>query len=100
MRRGGKTVIRPIDERVTTPWSAIALHTTPGIPEHMSPLVAMIAAGVQTDVRGARYDEFTAQQRDEIVHVFPRECGQRRTDDAARQTVAPAPRPRPLAQDN
>ncbi|KAA1014321.1 HD domain-containing protein [Paraburkholderia panacisoli] len=54
-------------------WEAIALHTTPGIPEHMSPLVALVSAGVQMDVRGARYDEFTAQQRDEIVQAYPRE---------------------------
>jgi hypothetical protein len=54
-------------------WEAIALHTTPGIPEHMSPLVALVSAGVQMDVRGARYDEFTAQQRDEIAQAYPRE---------------------------
>ncbi len=45
-------------------WDAIALHTTPGIPEHMSPLVALVSAGVQMDVRGARYDEFNVQQRE------------------------------------
>jgi hypothetical protein len=56
-------------------WEAIVLHTTPGIPEHMSPLVALVSAGVQMDVRGARYDEFTAQQRDEIVQAYPRESG-------------------------
>jgi HD superfamily phosphodiesterase len=56
-------------------WQAIALHTTPGIPEHMSPLVALLSAGVQMDVRGARYEEFSAQQRDEIVRTYPRESG-------------------------
>ncbi|MGE8164907.1 phosphohydrolase [Paraburkholderia sp. NPDC080076] len=56
-------------------WAAIALHTTPGIPEHLSPLVALVSAGVQMDIRGARYDEFTAQQRDEIVQACPRESG-------------------------
>ena len=54
-------------------WAAIALHTTPGIPEHMSPLVALTCAGVQMDIRGARYDEFTAQQCNEIVQAVPRE---------------------------
>lgn len=54
-------------------WDAIALHTTPGIPEHKSPLVALVSAGVQMDVRGACYDEFSAQQRDEIVQAYPRE---------------------------
>jgi hypothetical protein len=56
-------------------WVGIALHTTPGIPEHLSALVALISAGVQMDVRGARYDEFTAQQRDDIVQAYPRESG-------------------------
>ncbi|OAJ54883.1 phosphohydrolase [Paraburkholderia ginsengiterrae] len=54
---------------------AIALHTTPGIPEHLSPLVALLSAGVQMDVRGASHDAFTAQQRNEIVQACPRECG-------------------------
>jgi hypothetical protein len=56
-------------------WDAIALHTTPGIPEYMSPLVALVSAGVQMDVRGARYDDLSAQQRDEIVRAYPREAG-------------------------
>jgi len=54
-------------------WEAIALHTTPGIPEHMTPLVALVCAGVQMDVRGAGYSEFTVQQREEIVRAYPRE---------------------------
>ncbi|MFP3610429.1 HD domain-containing protein [Paraburkholderia sp. SIMBA_050] len=54
-------------------WTAIALHTTPGIAEHMSPLVALTRAGVQMDVCGDGYDEFTAQQRDEIMQACPRE---------------------------
>lgn len=61
---------------VTEVWTAIALHTTPGIPEYMSsPLVALVSAGVQMDLRGARYDEFTPQQRNEVVRAFPRERG-------------------------
>jgi hypothetical protein len=56
-------------------WTAITLHTTPGIPEHMSPLIALVSAGVQMDLRGARYDGFTAQERDEVVMAYPRECG-------------------------
>ncbi|MGF6857021.1 phosphohydrolase [Paraburkholderia sp. CI3] len=63
------------DQRIDEVWVAIALHTTPGIPEHLSPLIAMVSAGVQMDIRGARYDEFTAQQRDEIVQAYPRESG-------------------------
>jgi hypothetical protein len=65
-----------VDEIAATEvWNAIALHTTPGIPDHMSALVTLVSAGVQMDVRGARYYEFTAQQRDAIVQAFPREQG-------------------------
>ena len=31
-------------------WNAIALHTTPGIPAHMRPTVALVTAGVEMDV--------------------------------------------------
>ncbi|MGF6773761.1 hypothetical protein P3T18_006275 [Paraburkholderia sp. GAS199] len=65
-----------MDERdIAEVWVGIALHTTPGIPDHLSALVGLISAGVQMDVRGERYDEFTAQQRDEVVQAYPRESG-------------------------
>ena len=28
-------------------WASIALHTTPGVPEHMKPVVALVTAGVE-----------------------------------------------------
>src|ERR1700741_2865363 len=37
---------------VDTVWTAIALHTTPGIPQHMHPVVALVTAGVEMDVLG------------------------------------------------
>jgi hypothetical protein len=63
------------DREVEEVWMAIALHTTQGIPEHLSALVALISAGVQMDVRGARYEEFASEQRDEITQAYPRESG-------------------------
>src|SRR6266404_6245706 len=30
-------------------WTAIALHTTPGIPQHMHPVIALVTAGVEMD---------------------------------------------------
>ena len=39
-------------------WTAIALHTTPGIPVHMHPVIALVTAGVEMDVLGIAYDEF------------------------------------------
>lgn len=59
-------------------WNAIALHTTPGIAEHMPPLVALVRAGVQMDLCGAGFDDFTPAQREEIVLAFPRERGFKR----------------------
>jgi hypothetical protein len=39
-------------------WIAIALHTTPGIPQHMRPTIALVTAGVEMDVLGIAYDVF------------------------------------------
>jgi HD superfamily phosphodiesterase len=40
-------------------WLAIALHTTPGIPEHMHPEIALVQAGARMDVAGRGYEHFT-----------------------------------------
>jgi hypothetical protein len=53
-------------------WDAIALHTTPGIPQHKEPEVALVTAGVELDVLGVGYEELTAAQRDEVLAAFPR----------------------------
>jgi hypothetical protein len=46
---------RGIGEReVEKVWTAIALHTTPGIPEFMAPEIALVTAGVEMDVLGIR----------------------------------------------
>src|ERR1700740_1385400 len=37
-------------------WTAIALHTTPGIPQHMHPVVALVTAGVEMDSLGLHYE--------------------------------------------
>ena len=39
-------------EAIRIVWDAIALHTTPGIPEHKEPEVALVTAGVELDVLG------------------------------------------------
>ena len=53
-------------------WTAIALHTTPGIPQHMHPVVALVTAGVEMDVLGIGYSEFSNADRDAIVAAHPR----------------------------
>lgn len=53
-------------------WTAIALHTTPGIPQYMHPVVALVTAGVEMDVLGIGYTSFTAFDRNAVVQAFPR----------------------------
>lgn len=53
-------------------WQAIALHTTPGVPEFMAPEVALVTAGVETDVLGIWYHHVTAAQRAEVTAAHPR----------------------------
>ncbi|AVT32624.1 diguanylate cyclase [Plantactinospora sp. BC1] len=55
-----------------TVWTAIALHTTPGIPERMSPEIATTQFGVLTDVLGFGLDGIARDQLDEILAVHPR----------------------------
>ena len=53
-------------------WDAIALHTTPGIPEHKKAEVALVTAGVEMDVLGLAYDQFLDDQRKAVVTAYPR----------------------------
>ena len=53
-------------------WTAIALHTTPGIPQHMHPVVALVTAGVEMDVLGLSYAEYSDTEREAVVHAHPR----------------------------
>jgi len=55
-------------------WTAIALHTTPGVPEHMRPTIALLTAGVEMDVLGIAYHDFTPEQRDHVCARHPREA--------------------------
>jgi hypothetical protein len=57
---------------IDTVWTAIALHTTPGIPQHMHPVVALVTAGVEMDVLGLAYAEFSDAEREAVVHAHPR----------------------------
>jgi HD domain-containing protein len=55
-----------------TVWTTIALHTTPGIPDHMGPEIATTHLGVLTDVLGFGLDELHTDQVTEILAVHPR----------------------------
>jgi HD superfamily phosphodiesterase len=53
-------------------WTAIALHTTPGIPQHMHPVVALLTAGVEMDVLGMGYTGYSDADREAVVQAHPR----------------------------
>ncbi|BBA40078.1 MULTISPECIES: HD domain-containing protein [Burkholderia] len=57
---------------IDTVWTAIALHTTPGIPQHMSPVIALVTAGVEMDVLGLTYREYSDEERESVVRQHPR----------------------------
>lgn len=60
------------EDQVQAVWEAIALHTTPGIPKHMRPEVALLNSGVLLDVLGVGFDQFPVEVREEIVARYPR----------------------------
>src|SRR6516165_4143391 len=62
-----------IDERdIETVWTAIALHTTPGIPQHMHPVIELVTAGVEMDVLGIAFSDFTDAEREAVLRAHPR----------------------------
>ena len=57
---------------IDTVWAAIALHTTPGIPQHMHPVVALVTAGVEMDVLGLGYGDYADELREAVVTAYRR----------------------------
>ncbi|NMO88299.1 HD domain-containing protein [Actinomycetospora sp. TBRC 11914] len=53
-------------------WTAIALHTTPEVPWHMEPEIALVTAGVETDVLGIGYAELDPSDVAGVTDVHPR----------------------------
>ena len=62
--------IAPADIDVV--WAAIALHTTPGIPQHMHPVIALVTAGIEMDVLGLTYSQYSDADREAVVGAYPR----------------------------
>jgi hypothetical protein len=60
------------EDDVYTVWTAIALHTTPGVPVHMHPVVALVTAGVEMDVLGLTYGDYSDDERSAVTRAFPR----------------------------
>ncbi len=62
-----------IDEsRAGVVWDAISLHTTPEIPWHKPPEIALVTGGVEADVLGDGLDEIPASDRDAVLAAYPR----------------------------
>jgi hypothetical protein len=53
-------------------WDAIALHTTPEIPWHKRPEIALLNGGAATDVIGVGLDEIPTGDRDAVLAAYPR----------------------------
>jgi HD superfamily phosphodiesterase len=60
------------EQEIDIVWTAITLHTTPGIPQYMHPVVALLTNGVEMDVLGMAYSEFSEADREAIVAAYPR----------------------------
>jgi hypothetical protein len=52
-------------------WLAVALHTTPGIPEHMHPEVALVQTGAGMDMAGRGFETFTEEERAAVLAAWP-----------------------------
>lgn len=55
-----------------TVWLSIALHTTPGVPEFLDPEIALVTAGVETDVLGIGRDDLPAETLAAVTAAHPR----------------------------
>ncbi|MEV5889581.1 HD domain-containing protein [Nonomuraea fuscirosea] len=79
------------EDSVRRVWTAIALHTTPGIPEYMEPEVALVTAGVEYDVLGLGYYDLTDEQRAEVTALHPRPGFKQAILRAFTEGIAPKP---------
>ncbi|MGW5939395.1 HD domain-containing protein [Streptomyces celluloflavus] len=79
------------EDRVRLVWEGIALHTTPEIPHHMAPEVALVTAGVELDVLGIGYDTLPPETREAITAAHPRPDFKRRILHAFHRGLAHRP---------
>ena len=64
---------RGVDEAAARKvWLSIALHTTPGVPEFLEPEIALVTAGVETDVLGIGRDDLSAEAIQAVTAAHPR----------------------------
>ncbi|WP_123025665.1 HD domain-containing protein [Mycolicibacterium stellerae] len=53
-------------------WLGIALHTTPAVPEFLEPEVALVTAGVETDVLGIGREDLAPKALSSVTAAHPR----------------------------
>jgi len=53
-------------------WLSIALHTTPGVPEFLEPEIALVTAGVETDVLGMGLRDLSSDALTSVTAAHPR----------------------------
>jgi HD superfamily phosphodiesterase len=64
---------RGVDEAAARKvWLSIALHTTPGVPEFLEPEIALVTAGVETDVLGFGREDLSAEAIQAVTAAHPR----------------------------
>jgi hypothetical protein len=78
------------DASVRKVWLSIALHTTPGVPEFLDPEIALVNAGVKTDVVGIGRDDLPADVRDAVTAAHP-PAGIQASNSAGVRRRQPAP---------
>jgi len=66
------------DATIRKVWLSIALHTTPGIPEFLDPEIALVTAGVETDVLGIGREDLSEQDLKAVTAIHPRPDFKRR----------------------
>jgi HD superfamily phosphodiesterase len=59
-------------------WLGIALHTTPNVPEFLEPEIALVTAGVETDVLGIGRDDLSPEALAAVTAAHPRPDFKRR----------------------
>jgi HD superfamily phosphodiesterase len=59
-------------------WLSIALHTTPNVPEFLEPEIALVTAGVETDVLGIGRDDLSPEALEAVTTAHPRPDFKRR----------------------
>jgi hypothetical protein len=64
---------RGVDEAAARKvWLSIALHTTPGVPEFLDPEIALVTAGVETDVLGIGCSDLSSEAIEAVTAAHPR----------------------------